>query len=142
MFKGSAGYFAGVFKALMRFRPISLRVHLDDDVIETDAMFVIAQNTPYCGGGQLMAPDADLHDGKLDIVLVTPVNRIELLRTFPKVYDGSHIKHPAFHIYRSSTLRIESDAPVRKLLDGDVVGMQPLDSSVIQGGLKVVLPSS
>jgi YegS/Rv2252/BmrU family lipid kinase len=142
VFRGSAGYFMGVFKALVGLRPFSMRLHVDDGPREMDALFALVQNTPYCGGGQWMAPDAKLDDGLFDIVVVKPVNRMELVRTLPKVYSGKHIGHPAIEVIRSSTARIETDAPLRKLLDGDVMGSEPLDSRVRAGALRVLTPQS
>lgn len=142
VFRGSAGYFMGVFKAMVRLRPFSMRLHLDDGPREIDAVFVLVQNTPYCGGGQLMAPDAKLDDGLFDIVVVRPIGRIELARTLPKVYSGKHVEHPAVEVIRSSVVRIETDAPLRKLLDGDVMGSEPLDSRVLPGALRVLTPQS
>lgn len=142
VFRGSAGYFMGVFKAMMRLRPFSMRLHLDDGAREMDAVFVLVQNTPYCGGGQWMAPDATLNDGLFDIVVVKPIGRVELARTLPKVYSGKHVTHPAVEVIRSSTARIETDASLRKLLDGDVMGSEPLDSRVRAGALRVLTPQS
>ncbi|MBM3213448.1 diacylglycerol kinase family lipid kinase [Candidatus Poribacteria bacterium] len=137
---GSPAYFAGVFRALMRLRPVPMRIYLDDDVVEHSAVFVMAQNTPYCGGGQWMAPQASLTDGKLDVVVVSEISRIELVRTFPKVYSGEHVTHPAFHVYRSSTVRVESQEPLRKMLDGDHVQPTPMDVRTLPAALKVLVP--
>ena len=142
LFKGSAAYFAGVFKALARLRPVRMRLRLDDRELDVEAVFVMAQNTPYCGGGQLMAPDARIDDGLLDVVVVTRVGRLELVRTFPKVYTGAHGNHPAVSVYRTSSVQATSDAPVRKMLDGDVVGEEPMSARIQPGALRVLVPSS
>ena len=141
-FRGSAAYFAGVLKALGRLRPARMQLRLDDRELDVEAIFVMAQNTPYCGGGQLMAPNAQLDDGLLDVVVVTTVGKIELVRTFPKVYSGAHQHHPAFSMYRSSSLEVTSEVPVRKMLDGDVVGHEPMSTKIHRAALRVLVPSS
>jgi YegS/Rv2252/BmrU family lipid kinase len=142
MFPGPSGYFAGVFKALAHLAPTRVRVHLDDATVEENAVFVLVQNTPFCGGGQKMAPTARLDDGKLDVVLVSDVGRLELARTFPKVYSGRHVTHPAVGMYRSASVRVESDRPLLKILDGDVVGERPLRAVVRPGALRVLVQPS
>ena len=142
LFRGSAGYFMGVFKALMRLRPFTMRLHVDDGPRDMQALFVLVQNTPYCGGGQWMAPEARLDDGLFDIVVVKPLSRLELVMTLPKVYSGKHIHHPCVEVIRSSVARIETDEPLRKLLDCDVMDSEPLDSRVRAGALRVLTPQS
>ena len=140
LFRGSAAYFAGVFKALARLRPIRMRVQLDEESLDVEAVFVMAQNTPYCGGGQLMAPDAELDDGKLDVVIVGPVSRIELVGVFPRVYSGGHQHHPAVAIHRSSRIEVSGGGAIRKILDGDVVGVEALCARVSVAALRVIAP--
>jgi diacylglycerol kinase (ATP) len=142
LFRGSAAYYTGVFKALMRLRPVPTRLTFDDQTVETETVFVMAQNAPYCGGGQLMAPGASLDDGTLDIVVVSAVGRLDLIQTFPKVYDGKHITHPAFHLYRSTSVEVESARPVLKMNDGDVIGKEPLKAWVRPRALRVLVHPS
>ncbi|MDE0021255.1 MAG: diacylglycerol kinase family lipid kinase [Candidatus Poribacteria bacterium] len=142
LFRGPAAYAYGVVKALLQMRPVPMRLHLDGETREMEALFVLAQNIPYCGGGQLMAPNALINDGKLDVVVVEPVGRLELLRIFPRVYSGRHIEHPACHVFRSSVVRIESEMPMLKLLDGDLIGEAPLDSRIHSQALRAAAPSS
>jgi YegS/Rv2252/BmrU family lipid kinase len=142
LFTGSAAYFAGVFTALMRLKPVAVTITLDDEVVRTNAVFVMAQNTPYCGGGQLMAPDATLTDGKLDVVVVREIGRLDLVRTFPKVYSGRHVTHPAFDVYRSESVRVESAVPLLKILDGDVVGTEPMNATTRHAAIRVLVPKN
>lgn len=139
-FSGSAAYFVGVFKALIRLKPIPLTVTLDDNVVRTKAVFVMAQNTPYCGGGQLIAPEATLNDGKLDVVIVHEVSPFELVKTFPKVYSGRHVTHPAFEVHRSTSVRVESESPLRKILDGDLFGTEPMNARIRPQAVRVLVP--
>ena len=41
-----------------------------------------------------MAPEAVVDDGLLDLVTVGPVGR-DLVRTFPRIFAGTHLEHPA-----------------------------------------------
>ena len=141
LFRGSAGYAAGVVKAVLHMRPSPMRLYLDGEPRDLEALFVMAQNIPFCGGGQLMAPDAQLDDGLLDVIVVEPVSRLELLRIFPRVYTGRHLEHPACSCFRAASVRIESERPLLKLLDGDLAGDGPLDSRVQPRALKVAVPS-
>ena len=41
----------------------------------------------------MMAPKADLRDGKMDIVMLNDAGRLELLRAFPEIFKGTHINN-------------------------------------------------
>jgi diacylglycerol kinase family enzyme len=51
------------------------RVHIDEEELEGEFLFVEAMNIPYLGSGVLVAPRADPTDGWLDVVLATARDR-------------------------------------------------------------------
>lgn len=138
--KGSAAFFAAVYKALHRMEEIPLHIELDDRTLDLRCTSVLIQNTRYCGGGQLMAPTAEIDDGFLDVLVVHGIGRLSLMLNFPKVYSGRHLEHPAFSMYRSRSVRITSDEPLQKLFDGDLCGTTPLEARVLQRTVEVIVP--
>ncbi|HSR69069.1 MAG TPA: diacylglycerol kinase family protein [Acidobacteriota bacterium] len=138
--KGSLAFFAAVYKALGRMKPISVRMWLDDEERELNCTSILLQNTPYCGGGQFMAPQASLEDGKLDVVVIAPVGKLDLMLNFPRIYRGTHVTHPAFSVHRASHVRIETETPMRKMFDGDICGETPLEARAMRAALRVVVP--
>ncbi|GIX06749.1 MAG: hypothetical protein KatS3mg115_1152 [Candidatus Poribacteria bacterium] len=140
VFQGSAAYFMGVFKALWKMRPIPLQIRLDEEVLRREALFAMVLNSPYCGGGQWMAPQANPHDGTLNLVLVDPVSRLELVKTFPRVYSGRHVEHPAFHLYQAREVVVEPEGSARRIVDGDEIPPGPIRARVLPGALRVLVP--
>ncbi|MFN2383525.1 MAG: diacylglycerol kinase family protein [Gemmatimonadota bacterium] len=137
--KGSPAFFVAVYQGLHRLRAIPMRITLDDRTIELDAVAVLVQNTPYTGGGLHMAPQAAVDDGVLDVVVVERIGRLSLMLNFPKAYWGRHFDHPSFAVYRSRTVRIETDESLPKMFDGDLCGSTPVEASVIPGGVRLVV---
>ena len=72
-----------------------MRVTVDGDVLEMDAWLVAVGNTRSYAGGMMITPDAALDDGLLDVCVVGDVSRAEFLRTFPKVFHGTHTAQPS-----------------------------------------------
>ncbi len=138
--KGSPAFFIAVYKALYRMKPLSARIILDDQTLDLQCTSVLIQNTPYTGGGLLMAPGAKVDDGLFDVVVVDAIGKLDLMVNFPKAYRGKHLKHPSFRVYRSSAVRIESPHPEDKMFDGDIYGRTPLEARVLAGKLKVIAP--
>ena len=106
---GTPLYVLATLRTLASYRPRRVRVTVDDDVLETDAWLVAVGNTRSYAGGMMITPDAALDDGALDVCVVGRVSRADFLRTFPKVFDGTHTRHPLVTM-RRGTQRHDRDA--------------------------------
>jgi len=113
-----------LLRKLPGFVPPHVRVEFDGTVWEGRAMMALFANGTTFGGGMRIAPGADLDDGLLDLVLVKEVRKLELLRVFPRVYQGTHVDHPAVFLARAREARVLADRPLIPWGDGE-----PLDSS-------------
>ena len=41
-----------------------------------------------------------LDDGLLDVVIIKPMSKPGLVRTYPKLFKGTHITHPQYEHHR------------------------------------------
>lgn len=119
MFKGAAAYPLGVLRNLLFYRSPGFRVEHDGGVIDGSKLFVSIVNCRRFGGGMIVAPEASLTDGLLDLVAVDDISRLELLQLFPKVYKGAHVGHPAVEIVRTARVHISVDRPMSMFSDGE-----------------------
>ena len=138
--RGSSAYLAAVVQSLLSYRATAIRLTLDTEIVETKAMLCSIANARYYGGGMRIAPDAMLTDGLFDICLLAEVGKIEFLRTFPQVFKGKHITHPAVRMLRSQYVKVESDLPLPVLVDGEIVGTTPAEFEMLAGGLNIIGP--
>lgn len=87
---------------------------------EGNAYLVAVANGTTFGHGMKIAPDARVDDGLFDVVLVEGMPRLEAVAALRRLYDASHLTHPAVHIRRGRQIHITS--PARSLgldLDGE-----------------------
>ncbi len=117
--KGPLAYPVGVLRNVLFYRSPTVRVEHDGGVIEGPRLFVSIVNCRRFGGGMIIAPDASLTDGLLDLVAVDDISRLELLQLFPKVYKGAHVGHRAVEIVRTTKVRISVDRPMNMFSDGE-----------------------
>ncbi|OLD63124.1 MAG: hypothetical protein AUI53_00010 [Acidobacteria bacterium 13_1_40CM_2_60_7] len=138
---GQFGYLLGVFLRLvqLRRRAFALRCDDDPDWDERRCLFLSFNNSKYTGGTMLIAPHADPSDGFIEMVRWGPIGRIGLLRTLPKLYDGSHIRHPLAS--RRSVRRIEFKipVPVDVMVDGEVVTVECRSLEAVPGAVDVYI---
>ncbi len=122
--KGPAKYNAAIALELPKFKPIEFKIFADEKILEVDAMLIAIGNGGSYGGGMQVCPDADLHDGLLDIMILHPVSKLEFIKVFPTVYKGTHIEHPQVEVLRAKQVRIESSAIA--YADGERIGQLPV----------------
>jgi diacylglycerol kinase (ATP) len=132
-------YLAAVVAELRGFRPISYRLRLDDDAVDTEAMLVALANSPSYGSGMRVCPDASPTDGRLDVLVLAPLPTPEFLRVFPRVYRGTHLSHAAVSVRRVTQAVVDADG-VLAFADGEPVARLPLRVGVAPGALRVVSP--
>jgi diacylglycerol kinase (ATP) len=128
MFKplGHLGYLLGVFVrvAQLHRRSMALRCDEDREWDERRSLFLTFNNSKYTGGTMLIAPHADPTDGLIEFVRWGPIGRLGLLRTLPRLYDGSHIKHPLASRRAVRHVEFKEAAPVDVMIDGEVVTVE------------------
>jgi diacylglycerol kinase (ATP) len=145
--RGRAKYVAAMLRELPVFRPRAYTIELDGivgvgegegtQVWSTPAMLVAVGNGPSYGGGMRVTPDARLDDGLLDVMVVEPISRAELVRIFPRVYAGTHVDHPAVTIRRARSVTVAAPGIVG-YGDGERFGPLPMTMEAVPGALQVL----
>lgn len=100
---------------------------------------VVVANGQYFAERMRIAPHAKLDDGLLDVVIVGDMNRLELLRVWPTLYNGSHITHPKIKEEKATEISVESEEQLLVEADGETVGESPASFSVMPSALTVLL---
>lgn len=131
--KGPMKYNVAILLELFGFSPRHYELTIDGLKISTQAMLIAVGNGASYGGGMKACPGADIHDGLFDVMVLSPISKLKFLRVFPRVYNGSHVSHPAVKIYRGKEISIEADAIA--YADGERVGPLPVKAETMRGAL-------
>jgi diacylglycerol kinase family enzyme len=84
-----------------------------------------------------MAPEAEIDDGVLDIILLNDISRLKLLKSFPLIFKGAHVTIPQVEVFRGKKISVTTDTPKILTPDGEVFGHTPIDVEVLPKCLKV-----
>lgn len=137
--KGPLRYTVAVFQTLARSAPALFEMSLDGGEAETfHAWLVAVANGPRYGGGMRVAPDASFTDGVADLCIVGPVTKRHFVRTFPRVFKGTHIRDPDIRIVRARSVGLSASRPFACYGDGERIGPLPATMTVLPGALEVV----
>lgn len=137
--RGQARYTLATLAELRTLRPIPYTLELDGRTEHLEATMVAVGNGPSFGGGLRITEGAELDDGLLDVVVIAPMSRRELLRTYPKLFRGTHVHHPGFR--RERVRRVTVAAPgITAYADGERVAALPLTIEVAPAALRMLAP--
>ena len=119
------------------FPNVPLRIYRDDQpVYEVRSRLGAICNGRCFGSGMRMAPQAEMDDGLLDLILLEGFTLPYLLTKFGTIYKGTHVDLKGVTTHRVRRLRVESDFPdVLMEIDGEELGRLPLVCEVMAGAL-------
>ncbi len=138
--KGKAKYAAAIVGELRVFKPVRYEADIDGVAVSEGAMLVAVGNGRSYGGGMLICPDADVHDGVLDVTWLEAVGIPTFLRAFPSVFRGTHVRRGDVRTFRGSSIRLVADGQLA-YADGERVGPLPIDIRVVPSALRVRVPA-
>lgn len=136
---GQASYVMGVFAELVSLRPAPIPVRTDGREEAEAVTFLSWNNSRFTGGKMMMAPGASTDDGLIECIRVGAMGRLELLRTFPKIFAGTHIHSPAVTVSRAKRIEFLSDAPLDVMVDGEVLTVRPVALTIVPGAVDVAI---
>jgi diacylglycerol kinase family enzyme len=138
---GDLGYLLGVFVRVVQLRRRSIALRCDEDTEwnEGRSLFLTFNNSKYTGGTMLIAPDADPADGLIEFVRWGPIGRLGLLRTLPRLYDGTHIKHPLASRRSVRHVEFKEAAPLDVMIDGEVATLECRSLDVVPAAVDVFI---
>jgi len=84
----------------------------DDQKVAASAQLVTASNAPLMGLNFLIAPDAKMDDGLLDIAIYDGMGKAELVDYFMAMKDGKRAENPKVRFFRSRIVRIKAATPL------------------------------
>jgi len=134
---GNFSYTVGVFHQIIFLNSFGTRLEIDGQLLEKDCIFIEISNTRYTANF-LMAPKAEIDDGKLDVTILKGISRLKLIRSFPKIFTGEHIHMEEVETYQARQIKIITDTPKVLTPDGEVLGITPLEVECLYQQVEVL----
>ncbi|HWH94675.1 MAG TPA: diacylglycerol kinase family protein [Baekduia sp.] len=139
---GSMVYAYAAVRTMVSWRPATFDVIVDRERRTFEGWTVAAANGKAYGGGMLLAPDAELDDGLLDVVMCWPRSRRDFLAGLRQVFKGTHLQRERISLLRGAEVRVAADRPFTVYADGDPIGELPVTIRAVPGAIRVLLPAA
>lgn len=139
---GRLRYNLAIVIEFVRFHSLPLRLIVDDRVVyDSDATLVAVGNTRSYGGGMLITPQADRHDGLFDITVVDKVSRLTAIRKVGDLMAGRMDKHREAHRFQGAKVRVEIQGS-SAYADGEAFFNSPFVCEIVPQSARFLVPRS
>jgi diacylglycerol kinase (ATP) len=143
--RARGGYALSLLPALLRFAPIAMTISNTGNppaLSNQNYLMIVTAfaNAPSYGGGMKIAPQAQLDDGRLDVCVISHMDKFKMFCLFPTVYFGRHLTIPQVKYFQTERFTLETEEPREVYADGEYVCRTPIEVSVAPGALHVIVP--
>jgi YegS/Rv2252/BmrU family lipid kinase len=139
--KGNAVYLYAALRTLAAWKPARFTVTVDGTRHEYSGYSVAVGNSKAYGGGMIVLPDAQLDDGRLDVLVSKEASKLTFLRGVFDTFKAAHVDSPNAEFLRGTTIEVGSDRPFVIYGDGDPIGTTPATMRVEPRCLRVIVPA-
>ncbi len=136
-FFGNTAYTLATLWQVLKLKSYPLMAKLDGRELCSDNIFITISNTRFTGTHFLIAPDASIDDGLLDVTILENLPRHRLLRLFPTIYDGRHVEYKEISTHKVATINIRSPEAMLLGPDGELIGHSPTDITCLHKDLTI-----
>jgi diacylglycerol kinase (ATP) len=137
---GKVAYLIGGAQVLLDFDPVHARVRGPAGDRELDLYAFAVCNSRLVGGGRLIAPDAVIDDGELDVCLIHAMPTLEFVALLRRVSQGEHIDDPRVAYFRARELEISFGRTIKVNFDGQVLEAERCRYAVMPRAAQFLVP--
>ena len=139
--RGNAVYLYALLRTLATWKPATFTVTVDGEPHQMTGYTVAVGNSKVYGGGMYILPQAELDDGKLDVMLAKQAPKLRSAWDVPKLFKGTHANLDYMEFLRGEEIEVSSDRPFVIYADGDPIGATPAIMRVERRCLRVITQS-
>jgi diacylglycerol kinase (ATP) len=142
--RGKANFAVSTLQEVLDMGPVNIRVRIDDgeEKMLRTVNFCVA-NARYFGGGMMIAPDAKINDGLLDIVNIGDLSTARIMLRGYTLYRGTHNSLPEVNSMTAKKIEVSASddlTEIRLETDGELPGRLPATYEVVPAALRVRVP--
>jgi diacylglycerol kinase (ATP) len=141
---GRLRYIVSALRALPGFTRLGVRAEFPGSELppmEARALLAGVLNTPTCGAGLRLAPEARMDDGWLNTVFLKEMNALEVLALVPRLLWSGDLPSSRVKRARARKVRLLTDRPCFFQGDGEIFGPAPVEIEVMPRAARVLAPA-
>jgi YegS/Rv2252/BmrU family lipid kinase len=112
----------------------------DESKVKIKTMLVVVSNAPMFGANFLVAPDASVTDGLLDISVYPEFSKAELLAYYAQIRAEGFSANEKVQRFRASKIEIKTDPKMDVMADGVMLGKGKVEIKTKAGAVWMITP--
>ena len=124
---GNTSYTVATLFKLISLKSQKYHIEIDGETLERDGVFVEITNSQFTGTTFHIAPEAEIDDGLLDVIILNKISRFRLLRLFTSIFDGTHINYDEVEYIKAKSIKVIEEKPGKLIPDGEILGSTPIE---------------
>jgi YegS/Rv2252/BmrU family lipid kinase len=112
----------------------------DESKIKIKTMLVVISNAPMFGANFLVAPDASVNDGLLDVCVYPDFSKTEVLAYFAQIRDEGFSTNEKVQRYRACKIEIKTHPKMDVMADGVMLGKGTIKIKSKPGAVRMITP--
>ncbi len=142
---GRLSFAVAAIRATWSYKNQRVQLRFDGGApIEATINTVAVANGRYFGGAMMIAPNAEIDDGQLDVVALGDFSFGDVLANSRRVFKGTHLAMDKVSVRRARVIEAEPIDPgalVELDIDGEPLGVLPARFEVVPSALWMVVPA-
>lgn len=124
----SFSYLSSVIRTLMKQRPFPILVEVNGKQYSFPKTYLCTtSNHPYFGGGVPIAPNASVHNEKLDLVIIEKPSWLKVPWISYHIFRKTHLNKKFCHYFQANKIKIVSTIAEHGQADGEEMGERSFD---------------
>jgi YegS/Rv2252/BmrU family lipid kinase len=142
--RGKANFAVSALQEVMDIEPVAVNVTVDGgQPTSLQTICLCIANSRYFGGGMMIAPEAKVNDGYLDLVNVGDMTTAKILLNSLSLYRGTHLSLEEVQSKLIRSIEIAPAIPDEIVLietDGELPGRLPAKFEIVPKALRIRAP--
>lgn len=144
--RGRANFAVSTLREVLDLAPATVRLRIDGgDERSVQTIALCIANSRYFGGGMMIAPDAAINDGLLDVVNIGNISTAKIFMRGYSLYRGTHNDLAEVKSTQARKIEISAPDPSEEIFletDGELPGKLPAIYEIVPNALRVRIPKA
>ncbi|MDP3353784.1 MAG: diacylglycerol kinase family lipid kinase [Flavobacteriaceae bacterium] len=139
---GPLAFALGTLLSLAGHKLNTLKIHINDEIIDTKSLLTIVGNLKYTGGGMQLTKNPNSQDGLLDVTIAKHINKPTIIGNIINLFNGKIVNHRLVSNYKTDKLKIEieDNGDSFVIADGEMLGKGGFQVELIPQAITYIVP--
>lgn len=139
---GPFSFALGTLLSLAGHKLNTLKIHINDEIINTKSLLAIVGNLRYTGGGMQLTKNPNSKDGLLDVTIAQHINKPTIIGNIFNLFNGRIVNHRLVSNYKTDKLKIELEDNSESFViaDGEMLGKGGYQVELIPLAVTYIVP--